>query len=252
MRRPRKALFILCLFGASPLCGDGLRAQGMDPMREIQELARRIDEELTEIDKLLLESAKPPTDSSMSPRDRLQDSKERSENVEANIDELIQKLNDMKNQSGSPSQEPQDQDQQGQQGQQSQQQQQGQQQQDQQQGRQNRRENEMPDVVDQTGQQQQGQQQQQQQQDGQQPQNQPNQPRGGQPDPVGGDNLPPGQRRDDTTGPGQRGEGQGSWGELQPYTNFLKNRGATPEVPERYRKYWKAYIEAQRKKNGNR
>ena len=57
------------------------------------------------------------------------------------------------------------------------------------------------------------------------------------------------------TGPGKPGTGNESWGELQPYLNSLKNRGSAPKIPQKYRKYWKAYLKnkkAQGKQGGGR
>lgn len=213
-----------------------LRAQDPEAVREIQEIARRVDEQLQEIDRLLLESGKKGQARSK-PKDLLQQAKQRSESVEGGIDELIDKLNQMKNQSGS-GQPDEDQQSQGQQGQQRQQQQQ--------QGQQNRRENQTPDLVDrrkQQGQQQPGQQQpgQQEQQPGEQPQD--GKPEGGQESKDGGQNRPGRAPDDGGVGPANAATGDGTWGELQPYMNFMKNRGSRPpQVPEKFRKYWEAYL----------
>lgn len=235
-----------------------LRAQDPEAMREIQEIARRVDEQLQEIDRLLLESGKKGQARSK-PKDLLQQARQRSESVEGGIDELIDKLNQMKNQSGGGSGQPdEDQQSQGQQGQQQQRQQQQQQQGQQsqgQQGQQNRRENQTPDLVDrrnregqQQGEQQQGQQQPGQQQ-GQQPQGQQQgqpqdgKPEGGQESKDGGQNRPGSAPDDGGVGPANPATGDGTWGELQPYMNFMKNRGSRPpQVPEKFRKYWEAYL----------
>ncbi|MCA9544746.1 MAG: hypothetical protein KC613_10165 [Myxococcales bacterium] len=66
-------------------------------------------------------------------------------------------------------------------------------------------------------------------------------PQGGEESKDGGRNVP-GQQQDPELGPGQRGEGEGQWGELQPYLNFLKNRGTSPKVPPKFRKYYEAYL----------
>ena len=50
--------------------------------------------------------------------------------------------------------------------------------------------------------------------------------------------------------PPQRGQGDETWGELQPYVNFLKNRGSSPKVPEKYRKYWEAYLKGKQGSGG--
>ena len=225
-------------------------AQNGDPMREIQEIARRVDEQLREIDRLLLESGKKNQERSK-PKEMLQQARERSQAVEEGIDQLIEKLQQMKQQSSSSSQEPQD-GEPGQDGQQGQQPQSGQQRQG------NRRENQTPDFVQQPrgegepkpdGQQPQpkpgGE-----QPGGEQPQPQPGQPTGGQEIPTGGENTV-GNRPDQTpSGPGNPGQGEGSWGELQPYLNLLKNRGSAPKVPEKYRKYWEAYLKQKQGQGG--
>ena len=234
IRTIRLSLLAALLAAAAP-------AQGGDPTREIQEIARRVDEQLQEIDRLLLESGKKGQERSK-PKELLQQARERSEAAEEGIDKLIEKLQQMKSQSSSQS---------GQEGEQSsgQQQQQQQSQSGQQpQGQGNRRENQTPDFVQQPkegGQDQQpkpggeqpgGQQQQQQQQrpDGQ--------PQGGQEQPTGGENTRGNRPEQTPDGPGNPGQGEGTWGELQPYTNFLKNRGSAPKVPEKYRKYYEAYL----------
>ncbi|MCB9879659.1 MAG: hypothetical protein H6835_18855 [Planctomycetes bacterium] len=262
---PRGALrrVLSFVFGAA-LFVVATPAQGGDPTEEIKELARQIDEQLQEIDRLLLESAR-SNQTPKAPREMLKEAAEKSITVQDGIDKLIEKLNEMKDQSGGSSSED------------SQQQQQGQQQQQQQDGQsqpQNggrpgqRRENQTPDFVqqpqqgqqpgEQQGQQQQpGEQQQQQQQQGQQPDGQQpgeqQQPQSGEGQPLGGQEqhaegqnrtgqLPP-----DELGPGQPGTGEQAWGELQRYTNFLKNRGVTPKVADKYRKYYEAYLKQKQK-----
>lgn len=220
----RRPLFVFALFAAA--AAPVLRAQG-DPMREIQEIARSVDEQLREIDRLLLESGK-QNQARSRPKEMLEQASERGAAAEQGIDELIEKLTQMKNQCSGGSSSDSDGQQQPSQGQgQGQQQPQGQ--------PQNRRENQTPEFV-------------QQPQPGQDPQQQPQQP---QPDgqPVGAeDSLDPAENRtgrappDSETGPAQRASGDEGWGELQPYVNFLKNRGATPKVPEKYRRYWEAYL----------
>jgi len=204
------------------LTAPGLRAQGRDPMHEILEIARSVDEQLQEIDRLLLESGK-QSQSRARPKELLEQASERGGTVETGIDQLIEKLTEMKNQSGQGSGEGgepkpgqgQPSPGQGSQG--------------------NRRENQTPDFVQQPGQQ------------GEQPQpgeEKPGdgQPQGGQPDTDIGENRVGNRPPDGETGPAQAGEGDGTWGELQPYVNFLKNRGSSPKVPEKYRKYWEAYL----------
>lgn len=253
--------------------------QSLDTAKEIQEIARKVDETLRDIDRLLLESSKRDQQRS-SQRDKLQQARERSEIAEAGLDQLIEKLRQMQQQSsgGSSSQQDQQQEPQDSQSDSSEQSQsQSQSQNGQSQGQRNRRENNNPEFVKQPPQpgsgqpeQQDGQQQGQQpgQQQGQQPGQQGQQPGGQQPGqqqqqlgpdgkPLGGQETKDGgQNRvgnrasEDPTGPGDPGTGEGSWGELQSYTNFLKNRGSSPKVPEKYRKYWEAYLK-QKQASGN-
>jgi hypothetical protein len=218
------------------LVGSALPAQGRDPMHEIQEIARSIDEQLQEIDRLLLESGK-QNQSRSRPRQLLEQASERGGTVEGGIDQLIEKLTEMKNQSSSSSSSSEQPQQQPQPGQGQGQPQQGQ--------SQNRRENQTPDFVQQPqpgGQQPAGQEPRPQPQDGQ--------PQGGQ-DAADTPENQRGNRPPETElGPGQPGTGDGTWGELQPYVNFLKNRGSAPKVPEKYRKYWEAYLK--QKQTGGR
>lgn len=233
------------------LLAAALPAQGGDPMREIQEIARQVDEQLQEIDRLLLESSK-RNQARSTPKELLQQARERSQVAEDGIDKLIEKLNQMKNSGGGggSSDDPQQQQQQQQQDQQDQQQQQ---QQGQQQGQRNRRENQTPDLVPRP----QGEQGQQPEPGGQQPQPQPGQgqpqpqpqqqgnPQGGQETQDPGQNTRGNNQPESPTGPGTPGTGDGNWGELQPYMNFLRNRGSNPpQVPEKFRKYWEAYLKS--------
>ena len=79
-----------------------LAAQEPDTAREIQDLAKRIDDQLKEIDQLLLDSGK-KNQAREKPKAMLQQSVERSREVATGIEELITKLNEMKNQSSSQS-----------------------------------------------------------------------------------------------------------------------------------------------------
>ena len=220
---------MLVLAGAA-----ALPAQGGDPMREIQEIARQVDEQLQEIDRLLLESGR-RDQQRQRPKELLQQARERSVDVEKGIDKLIEELTKLKQQqqqqSSSSSQDQQDQ------------QQQSQDEQRQRQGQRNRRENQTSEFTqrqrNQSGEQQQ---QQQGQQQGEQPMPEGQQPNGGQETPDGGENRRGNQPPESELGPGQPGTGEDGWGELQPYVNFLKNRGSMPKVPEKYRKYWEAYL----------
>lgn len=204
-------------------CGGLLPAQ--NPMDEIQEIARAVEQQLQEIDRLLLESGK-QNQARSRPQEMLEQASERGAAVQDGIDKLIEKLTDMKNQSGQPSSsgdgEPQPQPQ-------------GQGQPRPQGQPQNRRENETPDFVQQPkpGEQ---------EQQGQKPEPQGQQPQVGQDAATTPENRAAQAPPEGETGPGQGAQGTETWGELQPYVNFLKNRGASPKVPEKFRKYWEAYL----------
>lgn len=228
MRRIQLSVAVF-LAAASGLC-----AQGRDPMHEIQEIARSVEQQLQEIDRLLLESGK-ANQARAQPTQMLDQARERGQAVQDGIDKLIEKLNEMKNQGGggSPSEEEQSQQPKDGQGQGQGQPQQGQ--------PQNRRENGTPDFVQQPQQQDQPQP----QPGGTEPQPaqpQQGQPQGGQDAQTAAENRPGNRPPESATGPGQNPQGEEGWGELQPYVNFLKNRGSSPKVPERYRKYWEAYL----------
>jgi hypothetical protein len=239
------------LFAATLLAAATTGRAQLDPAREIQEIARAVEQQLQQIDELLLASGR-KNQARSQPREMLQQARERAEAVEGGLDKLIEKLNQMKNQGGGGGSPEDQQNQRNQQQQDQQDQQQRQQDGQQQDGRQrNRRENQTPDFVQQPqAGEQQGQQQPQQQgqpqpgeQQPSQPQPQPGDPRGGQENPDGGANQRGNQQPEPETGPGNPGTGDGGWGELQPYMNFLKNRGSRPPaVPEKYRKYWEAYL----------
>ena len=236
-----------CLALLLPLANVQAQMGGGDPAEEIKEIARAIDEQLKEIDKLLLQSGR-KGQTRKKPMELLKQAAESSLTVQDGIEKLIEKLNEMKQQgSGQPSEKPQD----DQQGSQSEQQQSGQPGGQQSQGNQQRRENQTPEFVKQPqeGQspgeqgkpgQQQGQQQG--QQPGQMPGSENGPPKGGSESKDGGQNKPGNNPPNSPTGPGQPGTGDGGWGNLQPYLNFLRNRGASPKVPEKYRKYYEAYL----------
>ena len=235
MTRHRLPLSALPLWAALSLGATvTLPAQGRDPMHEIQEIARSVDEQLQEIDRLLLESSK-KSQARSKPQELLQKAKERSETVEGGIDQLIEKLAEMKNQGGSSSESQDQQKPQDGQGQPRREPGQGQQQ--------NRRENQAPDFVQQPKEQ--GGEQPGQPKAGQQPQERQPQdgpPKGGEDSKDTPENRSGNRQLEPDLGPGQPGDGDGTWGELQPYVNFLKNRGSAPKVPEKYRRYWQAYL----------
>jgi hypothetical protein len=211
------------------LCAARLSAQ--DPAEEIKQIVQRIDEQMRTIDQWLLESAKKGEAASKG-HDLLQKGQQHSDKVVEGIDELIQKLQQMRQQSQRQSQS-QDQDQQ--------QQDQQQQQQQRQRNQQNRprNENERQEFVQQEPQE--GQQ--------QQPQQGQPQPQPGRQNPDGpeasrepGENRPGNQPPDNGTEKVAPGTGDGTWGELPTYANFLKSKGSAPKVPEKFRKYYEGYL----------
>lgn len=210
---------------------------GGNPMEEIKEIADAVDKQLKEIDRLLLESGK-KGQARKTPKEMLEQASEGSKIAEDGIDKLIEKLSEMSQQSSSSSSSSEQESQQQQQGQQRpNQQQQGQQQ--------NRRENQTPDFVQQPqdSEQQQQQQREQQQQQGQETtQNRQGQPQGAEEQPTSGENQVGANPQESPTGDGKPGKGTDEWGGLQPYLNFLKNRGASPKVPEKFRRYYEAYL----------
>ena len=234
MRRTPFRLVILPLVVATML-----PAQEPDPREEIKEIARSVDEQLQEIDKLLLESSK-KNQARATPRDLLQKAREQSTTAESGIDQLIEKLEAMKKRcQGGQCEQPQDQGQ-GQCSGQSPGQGQGQ-------GQQNRRENQTPAFVQQPREQ--G------KQEGQKPEPKPGdgRPEGGQETPGPGENTRGNRPVESELGPPNPGQGNETWGELQPYANFLKNRGSAPtKVPEQYRKYWEAYLRQKQGKPGGK
>ena len=211
-----------------------LAAQG-DPAREIQQIAEAIERQLTEIDRLLQESSKAGAERSR-PKELLDQAIEQHKSATDGIEKLIEKLNEMKNQSSNSQSQGQNQGQQQSRPDQQQGQPQGQ-------GSSPRRENQNPDFVPQP---EQGQSQP--QPGEQEPQPQP-QPQPGESQPLGSRDLRDGGQNtkgqsppDNAVDKGARGTGAGQWGNLPPYLNFLKNRGATPKVPEKFRKYYEAYL----------
>lgn len=73
-------------------------------------------------------------------------------------------------------------------------------------------------------------------------------PDGPQPNADGGQNRKGNPPQDGSAGQANPGEGDAQWGQLQPYVNFLKNRGSPPKVPEKFRHYFEAYLKNQQGK----
>ncbi|MGK0156572.1 MAG: hypothetical protein ACI9SE_003541 [Neolewinella sp.] len=248
MIKPTQITF-WCLAALMPVSQLSAQMGGGDPSKEIKEIAAAIDRQLKEIDDLLRESGRSGQKRNK-PKELLEKASEGSTVVQDGIEKLIEKLNDMKNQGGQgqPSGEPKP----GEKGQQGQSQdgqpQDGQPQQGQ--SGQQRRENQNPDFV------QQPQEGQQPGKEGEKPGDKPGQkpgdkpgegqangePKGGKQGKDGGQNRDGKKPPNSPTGPGQPGTGEGEWGDLQPYLNFLRNRGSSPKVPEKFRKYYEAYL----------
>ena len=72
-------------------------------------------------------------------------------------------------------------------------------------------------------------------------------PKGGQESQDEGQNRQPAKPTEGETGAGSEASGAEEWGDLPPYLNSLKNRGSTPRVPPKFRKYWEAYLKSKRK-----
>ncbi len=207
---------------------------GPDAKDQIKRIAEKVAEEMAEIDRLLTnrDAGQNASDAAKRAAESIQKMLEQAETankrVQQGIDELIAQ---MKQQSGGgQGQESQDQPQDGQQPG-SRRDQNG-----------PREENQTPEMVQQQ-QQQQGQQQGQQQQQGQ-------------PKPEG-QNPQAAQNRTAQKPPTEDGKevveragDVGSWGALPEYLGAIKQRGGVPEVSEKYRKLYDAYLKAQAKKPG--
>lgn len=210
---------------SAALCAPGARAQ-IEGADEIKKLLDKVAEELAEIDRLLRESGGAGARQSAEQiRESLQQSTERSQSAQEEIQRLIDQLEQLRGGQGGgqgqPQQRPQDGSQEGQQ-----------------RPERPRQENEVPPFLRQDDPQ---------QQDQQQDQQRGGQPEGGQEIPDAGQNREGQNPPENETGPGQPGAGTDSWGELQPYVNFLKNRGGETKVPEKFRRYYEAYIRSQKK-----
>lgn len=216
-------LLICALLGAAPL------AAQIGPEETIRKILDEVGQEMREIDRLLLQSSRQPATEGMERnverlRELMDQTGESQGRVVRGLDQLIEELQKMQQQSrGSGSQ----QDQQGQ-PQQDGQPQEGQQQGQQQQGE--RQQTETPDLVRQG-----------QQQEGQQPQPEGQQPQDGRDPQDMGENRPAGPATEDGEEQVQRDAAAEGWGDLPKYIQFLHTRGGVPEVPEKYRRAYEAY-----------
>jgi hypothetical protein len=220
------------------------------PEDAVRKIADQISREMAEIDRLLLESSRAREartgEAGERVRELIDSTRQSQDRVVTGIDQLIDELQQMAQQSQSQSSSSQQQDQQ--QGESQPQDRDGQNPQpggEQQQGP--RRESATPDLVQQGGEQS-G------QQPGQQPepgQNRPGdpqqQPGEGQTAAEGQDPRSPGQNRDDG---GQREDGSErvdrgadteGWGDLQKYVPSQYQRAGAPDVPARYRRLHEAF-----------
>ncbi|MHC5064764.1 MAG: hypothetical protein ACYTG5_12415 [Planctomycetota bacterium] len=199
----------------------------ISPEENIKKILQAIDEEMREIDRLLMESSRRDAAGGMEKaaerlKDLMQQGQVTQDQVVQDITKLIEELESMQSNNQQSSQ--------GQQ--QSQSDQSGQKPGDQQ--RSTRQNNRTPEMVDQGGQDQK-----------QQGENQPQQ--GEKPQDARdqafqeGENKPAGARPEDGTERVERDSEDARWGDLPKYARFLMNRGALPEVPEKYRRLVEAY-----------
>ena len=244
------------------LCANGLHAQIDTAQARVKHLMEQVDTEMKEIDRLLLTGAgrgaaagaqTAAERSSKKLSELLLQARKSQDSAGENIKKLIEELEKLSQQNQQQQQQQDDQqNQDDQQKSQGQQQDRQRQQQQQQQGDQQRQQQQAgvqtPDMVKQ----QQEEQQRQQQHQGQKPEQQ-KQPKDGE-QPTGPDQNP-------TTGqnkvggkPPQAGEEQvprgvdsQRWGVLPKYLEFMHARGSLPEVPERYRRLYEAYLKSGQK-----
>lgn len=244
------------------LCAGGVTAQIDTAQARVKHLMEKVDSEMKEIDRLLLTSAgrgaaagaqTAAERNSKKLAELLSQARKNQESAGENIKKLIEELDKLSQQNQQQQQQQDDQQSQDeQQKSQGQQQDRQRQQQQQQQGDQQRQQQQAgvqtPDMVKQQEQQEQ----QQHQQQGQKPE-QHKQPKDGE--------QPTGPEQNPTTGqnkvggkPPQGGEEQvprgidtQRWGVLPKYLEFMHARGSLPEVPERYRRLYEAYLKSGQK-----
>ena len=204
---------------------------GPDAKDQIKRIAEKVAEEMAEIDRLLTnrDASQNASDAVKRAAESIQKMLEQAETankrVQQGIDELIEQIKQQPGGGqGQESQEPP---------------QNGQQPGSRRDQNSPREENQTPEMVQQQQGQQQGQQQQQ-----------------GQPKPEG-QNPQAAQNRTAQKPPTEDGKevvervGEaGSWGVLPEYLGAIKQRGGVPEVSEKYRKLYDAYLKAQAKKPG--
>jgi hypothetical protein len=221
----------------------------IDPGEAVRKIAETIEKEMSEIDRLLRESSRAGgsrTEAGSKIRELIDGTRQSQGKVVQGIDDLIEELEKMAQQSQSQSQSqqpPSDQDpQQQQSGQQGQQGQQQQGQQSPQQGQPgNRRESQTPDFAQQPGQEQ-GQQQGQPQGQQDQPQEQPGRADSPGNDPQReGQNTQTGSAAEGGSERVERQDGAEGWGSLQKYVPPQYQRAGAPEVPARYRRLHEAF-----------
>lgn len=204
------------------------------PEDKIRDILEKVSEEMAEIDRLLLQSSRTPAGEGMQRNvDRLKELMEQTRGsqgeVVQSIDELIDELQKMSQQSSSGS---------GQAGEP----QQGDQQQPPQ-GAGNpqgvRDQTQTPDMVNRGEQQ------------GRQPEGQQEQgsmPQDGQEPFAPGRNRRDGSVAEDGTERIERAADAESWGDLPKYVPFLHTRGGVPEIPEKYRRAYEAYLRRSQKR----
>jgi hypothetical protein len=216
----KRTIGILFLIAAA------LPAQIDDPRERIKDITRRVAEEMAEIDKLLLRrdparAAERIEEATKQMQQLLEQTRGSQDRVIQGIDELMQQIRDMQQQQSGgsgesdPSQRPQPGERQGDRPRPSQ-----------------REQTETPDMV-------------RQQREEQQRQGQPQpsgQPQGPEESKDKGQNARAAQQPEGATEQVQRAGDSENWGNLPGYLHFLQGRGATPEVPERYRRQVEAFL----------
>lgn len=70
------------------------------------------------------------------------------------------------------------------------------------------------------------------------------------PKPEPGTNVPSADRPDDPKERVENAQDAQGWGYLPKSLDFLKHRGGSPTVPERYRKFREAYLKQGKQQNG--
>jgi hypothetical protein len=213
---------LLLLTSAVALLGAVAPAQlGPDPRDQLRQIAEKVAEEMKEIDRLLMardagkETAAALERSVGGLEKMLEGAQTSNKRVQQGIDELIEQLSKcgLCNGGGEgEGEKPQDGEPQ-----------------DRNTPSSPRQENPTPDMMQQS-----------------QPQPGQTQPAGGQENPTTAENRRAAKdKADDGTEVAERGREVSEWGNLPDYLGAIKQRGGVPEVSEKYRKLYDAYLRAQ-------